>query len=92
MAVQMLVFEGDWSVYESTPPTPNHTPANGVEPVLKIRVMKMGFQAGFRNNRKKYKPTEWDSSSIVLHAGGSQEKNAHRLIFFYSGCELVARD
>ncbi len=45
MAVQMLVFEGDWSVYESTPPTPDHTPANGVEPSLKIRVMKMGFQA-----------------------------------------------
>ena len=38
MAVQMLVFEGDWSVYESTPPTPDHTPTNGVEPSLKIQI------------------------------------------------------
>ncbi len=29
MVVQILVFEGDWSVYESTPPTPDHTPTNG---------------------------------------------------------------
>jgi len=29
MVVQMLVFEGDWSVCEDTLPTPDHTPANG---------------------------------------------------------------
>jgi len=45
MVVKILVLEGEWSVYEDTPPTPDHTPANGVEPVLKIRVMKLEFQA-----------------------------------------------
>ncbi len=56
MVVQMLVFEGDWSVYESTLPTPDHTLANGVEPVLKVRVMKMGFQAaiGQKGSLKKF--------------------------------------
>ena len=62
MVEQILVFEGDWNVCESTPPTPDHTPANGVEPSLKVQIsdlkkfldaIGMGFQAGFRNNRKK---------------------------------------
>ncbi len=45
IAVQILVFEGEWSVYEDTPPTPDHPLRLGVKPVLKIRVMKIGFQA-----------------------------------------------
>jgi len=55
MVVQILVLEGEWSVYEDTPPTPDHTPANGVEPSLKIRAMKMGFPGWIKKQSEKVK-------------------------------------
>jgi len=72
MAVQMLVFEGDWSVYESTPPTPDHTPTNGVEPSLKVRVMKMGFQAAISHKgllKNKLGENSWEIYGSSLRAG-----------------------
>ncbi len=80
MAVQILVFEGARSVYESTPPTPDHTPANGVEPVLKVRVMKMGFQAAI-SHKGVLKKIIWGKflGNGVVRAAGSSAAIGTRL-------------